>query len=262
MNKNLIENTIIETRQCLIHYWKNDSTYASKFLDDDVMWIGALKRQFIQGRDIVFEDLFDTNKTNPVCNLLQQEFWCISKDRNTCAVVGRYYVTVDNSQDEIISEQQRCTFIWECIKGELKIKHMHISSPVGYLEEGEVFPHKIGKSTYRYLCELAEEYNGKDNILKVKDINGHIRFINIGEIEYAEADLRYTKVCTITEDVVVKLSWKKVLDDIDDKFVRVHRSYIVQRKYIKIIKPREIVLASGKVIPLSRKYYKDLEQEV
>lgn len=261
MRKNMIEDAIIETRQCLIHYWQNDSTYASKFFAEDVMWIGALKRQFIQGRDIVFSDLDDTNKTNPVCTLLQQEFWCISKDRNTCAIVGRYYVTVDSNQDEILSEQQRCTFIWECVKGELKIKHMHISSPVGYLEDEEVFSHKIGKSTYRYLCELVEEYSGRNNILKVKDINGHIRFINVGEIECAEANLRYTKISTITEEVVVKIAWNKILDEIDEKFVRVHRSYIVQRKYIKIIKPKEIILVSGKSIPLSRKYYKDLEQD-
>lgn len=262
MNKRSIEKAINETRQCLIHYWHNDSNYVNGYFDDDIMWIGALQRQFIQGKEIVFDDLADTNTTNPVCNLLQQEFWCISNDRNSCTVVGRYYVTTDNSVDEIISEQQRCTFIWKMAEGELRLLHMHISSPVGYLEEGEVFPHKMGKATYKYLKELAEKYDDKVNTVKVKDINGHIRFILVGEIEYAEASGHYTTVFTVTEKITVKMPWKAFLNIIDKKFVRVHRSYAVQRNYIKIIKPNEIILISGKSVPVSKQYYKELEKNI
>lgn len=262
MNKKLVEKAINETRQCLIHYWHNDSNYVDSYFAEDIMWIGALQRQFIQGRKIVFDDLADTNRTNPICNLFQQEFWCISNDRNTCTIVGRYYVTTDKSVDEIISEQQRCTFIWKAVNSELKLLHMHISSPVGYLEEGEVFPHKIGKATYKYLSELAEKYDDKVNTLQVKDINGHIRFIFVGEIEYAEASGHYTTIFTVTEKITVKMAWKKFLDMIDKKFIRVHRSYVVQRNYIKLIKLKEILLLSGKSVPISRKYYKELEEKI
>ncbi|MDO4299795.1 MAG: LytTR family DNA-binding domain-containing protein [Clostridia bacterium] len=262
MNKKLIEKAINETRQCLIHYWHNDSSYVDSYFAEDIMWIGALQRQFIQGRKIVFDDLADTNKTNPVCSLLQQEFWCISNDRNTCTVVGRYYVTTDDSVDEIISEQQRCTFIWKISEGELKLLHMHISSPVGYLEEGEVFPHKIGKATYKYFCELAEKYDDKVNTLKVKDIDGHIRFILMGEIEFAEASGHNTIVCTVTEKITARITWKAFLKLLDKKFVRVHRSYVVQRNYIKLIKPCEVLLISDKKIPVSDHYYKEFEKTV
>lgn len=262
MNKNLIENAINETRQCLIHYWHNDSDYVNNYFSEDIMWIGALQRQFIQGKKLVYEDLADTNRTNPVCNLLQQEFWCIANDRNTCTIIGRYYVTTDKSEDEIISEQQRCTFIWKTVDGELKLIHMHISSPVGYLEEGEVFPHKMGKATYKYLKELAEKYDDEHNTIKVKDINGHIRFIFTGEIEYAEASGRYTTIYTAAEKITVRTAWRTFLNMLDKKFVRVHRSYVVQKNYIKLIKANEILLLSGKKVPVSKQYYKEFEKNI
>ncbi len=98
--------------------------------------------------------------------------------------------------------------------------------------------------------------------MKVKDINGHIRFIFVGEIEYAEASGHYTIVFTITEKIIIKMTWKTFLDMIDNKFIRVHRSYVVQRSYIKLIKSNEILLLSGKSVPVSRQCYKELEKKI
>lgn len=58
------------------------------------------------------------------------------------------------------------------------------------------------------------------------------------------------------------MAWKKFLDMIDRKFIRVHRSYVVQRNYIKLIKSNEILLLSGKSVPISRKHYKELEEKI
>ncbi len=37
MNKRLIEKAINETRQCLIHYWRNNIDYARDYFADDII---------------------------------------------------------------------------------------------------------------------------------------------------------------------------------------------------------------------------------
>lgn len=43
-----------------------------------------------------------------------------------------------------------------------------------------------------------------------------------------------------------------------NKFVKCHRSYVINLKCVKLIKKYEILLDSGKTVPISRRMYNDV----
>ena len=258
MQKGNVREAILNTQNCLIKYWQKEYQYAIDKLGEEITWIGALQEEFMVEKSLVIEDIKQTSLSNPSCHLLQQEFWCISEDRKTCTIVGRYLVTTDGASGELIQEQQRATFIWKEQEEGLKIIHMHISSPLGYLEPGEQFPHKIGRTTYQYLQDMLAKQKGMMKNIEVREKSGHIRFISMAEIEYAEAMNHDTVITTIDCTITARISWKKFLEFLGDEFIRVHRSYVVNLRYIKCFKANKLEMQSGKLVPVPAKKVKEV----
>lgn len=262
MKKQKMEEAIYLTHQCIAHFWQNDLSFAEALFSKHIMWIGALQKEFIQGREAVAEELKETCSTNAPCHLLQQEFRCILNSRNICAIVGRYLVTTDGRSKEIIQEQQRATFLWQLTDDRLEIAHMHISSPLGYLEEKEMFPHKIGHMTYRYLEEMAVDYRKNQRNIVLRSEDGYDRFVPEAAIEYAEAKNHNTIVTTIEGTIVAKREWKEFLKELGPEMIQVHRSFVINMKYVKALYKTEVEMASGARIPIPVKRYREIHEKI
>lgn len=83
--------------------------------------------------------------------------------------------------------------------------------------------------------------------------------IKLHEILYLEALKDYTKIVTQTKKHCVLTSLGNLLRDPNfNSFIRVHRSFAVQNKYISTKKTNEIVLHNGTLIPVGRSYRENL----
>lgn len=101
-------------------------------------------------RSDVAEDFrFNAEGLQP-CHLLNAEFFAQSNG-SLCVVTGNYRVATDETADFFLQAQQRCTFVWEKTKEGPKIRHMHVSNPIGEMKmDGkEAFPNKMGKMAHR-----------------------------------------------------------------------------------------------------------------
>lgn len=95
--------------------------------------------------------------------------------------------------------------------------------------------------------------------------NANIRIIPVSEIIYLEAYDDYVKIFTAKEMFLKKKTmshYEKVLDS--SKFIRVHRSYLIQLSQITRIEPLEkdthiALLKTGARIPLSKTGYNKLK---
>lgn len=89
-----------------------------------------------------------------------------------------------------------------------------------------------------------------NNVLVIKS-HGGTHFISINEIESISADGMYSEFSLVNKNV---LSSKplKIYENIHSKLYRCHRSYIVNLNFIDKIDGQNVVLKSGKEIPLSR----------
>lgn len=94
---------------------------------------------------------------------------------------------------------------------------------------------------------------------------GNIRIIRVEEVQYIEAYDDYVKIHTMKEVFLKKKTmnyYEQALDS--SRFVRVHRSYILQLAHLTKIEPLEkdshiALLKSGARIPLSRSGYTKLK---
>ncbi|RZJ67837.1 MAG: response regulator transcription factor [Flavobacterium sp.] len=84
--------------------------------------------------------------------------------------------------------------------------------------------------------------------------------VPIDEILYLNALQNYTAVVTDSGKYYVLSTLGTILKDIIfDPFVRIHKSYAVQRKHIRAVGLREIVLENGTLVPVGRSYQDNLK---
>lgn len=107
----------------------------------------------------------------------------------------------------------------------------------------------------------ASERNNvfSDNKKVVLEIDGETIAIYEDEIEYLEAFSHSTSVYTESGALEVQSGMNAVMAKFSaDKFVKCHRSYGINLKCVKLIKKYEVLLDSGKTVPISRRMYNDV----
>lgn len=80
----------------------------------------------------------------------------------------------------------------------------------------------------------------------------------LSDILYFESDLRRVLIHTKSSE---QASLYGKLDDIAEKypvFIRIHKSYLVNRRYIRTACAGTVVLSTGDILPVSRKYASQL----
>jgi DNA-binding LytR/AlgR family response regulator len=85
--------------------------------------------------------------------------------------------------------------------------------------------------------------------------------INLDEIKYIESMHEYIRIHLSNEKIMTLVSLKSIEEQLpQNKFMRVHRSYIVNLQKIKIVERNRIVFDNNVYIPVSDQY-KDKFQE-
>lgn len=109
------------------------------------------------------------------------------------------------------------------------------------------------------LSAASERNNTSDNKKIVLEFDGETIAIYEDEIEYLEAFSHSTSVYTESGALEVQSGMNAVMAKFSaDKFVKCHRSYGVNLKCVKLIKKYEVLLDSGKTVPISRRMYNDV----
>lgn len=74
----------------------------------------------------------------------------------------------------------------------------------------------------------------------------------ISQIQYAEAFSHHVAITHAHETIQVKIPISELERQLGEDFVRCHRSYLVNLKYISRLSKTEVVLDNGNTLPLSR----------
>lgn len=98
--------------------------------------------------------------------------------------------------------------------------------------------------------------------------NGIVRIVPLDKVRYIQADMKNSLIAiTDGTKVAYHRSLKQLEDVLPDRFVRVHKSYIVARDLIQGVRDipgrnHELILRDGTAIPLSRTTALALKKEV
>ncbi len=85
--------------------------------------------------------------------------------------------------------------------------------------------------------------------------DGCIRLLNFEHIEYIKADSNYCHIyLTNDEHLLVSKTLKSLLEDLDNTFIRTHKSYIANMRCITAyhIKDAMLTMTSGNQLDVSR----------
>ena len=133
----------------------------------------------------------------------------------------------------------------------------------------------FGKNVYGYLWKPVSQYTEQlykilkkidavcvDESILIEEKNGTQKRITIRNIRYLKAERCYTNICMDSGEKILRRKsleqWEKELESIG--FSRIHKSYIVNLRYIKRIGSK-IILTSGEEIPVTRDKIKRTEIE-
>lgn len=83
-------------------------------------------------------------------------------------------------------------------------------------------------------------------------VDGEMLRLPVGQIQYAEAFSHTVSIVTEAETIQIKMPISEVEKRLGEGFIRCHRSYLVGLKHLARLSKTEVILDSGKVLPLSR----------
>ncbi len=97
--------------------------------------------------------------------------------------------------------------------------------------------------------------------LFIRENNTYVQ-LAYSEIEYMESEDNFLKIITPTQTYMPILTISKMEQGLKgDVFMRVHRSYLVNREAIAKIAKNDIILHSGKTIPIGDQYRNQLNRK-
>lgn len=109
----------------------------------------------------------------------------------------------------------------------------------------------VEEKLYAALHAFEESFN-EDRKIEVSE-NGTHRLIKCQEIRYIKSENVYLEVVTGQEKFCIRRKLKEIMEELPkEMFVLVHRSYIINLKYVKNFVGNEITLDAGTKIPVSR----------
>lgn len=260
MDKKKCEEAVRLTQECLAHFWQLDSEFVLKYCAPDVIWVGAAQEQFIIGYEETAKDLRGVMEELKPCHLLGQEFSIVGKSGNCCTVVGRYLVTTDDTVEYFLQVQQRCTFVWEYEEKQLRIRHIHVSNPIGEMKlaEGEIFVNQMGKMAKQYMMRRMENMRNQDRIA-VTDTNRCIHILLVHEIAYVIADGRNCIICTSSYGQInARMSIAKIIKEAGNQLYMIHRSYAVNPDYIVCLRKNEAIMMNDRRLAIPKKKFTEI----
>ena len=261
MNKKTEQELVSLTKTCLKKYWEKDCSFILDRCADNVLWIGAEQPEYLPGIEAVTQNFYSLMEAIQPCIIANGEFNVVQNQGASCTICGRYLVQTSPEADYFLQAEQRCTFVWELISDTPKIRHMHVSNPMGELKiaDGSRFVNEIGQMAKKYLEEKIQDLTGSQIVVPRRD--GGTIFLLLRDILYAEARLRYCEVSLENgEQITLNMSLTEFAKLTDDYFVKVHRSYLVNIRHVSTICPYEITMQNGLRIPVPQKKYTAVRQ--
>ncbi len=264
MNKQMLQEIIGLTQECLVRFWQMDPEFAISYFDRNIVWIGSAQSQYADTYEETVKDFREIIKELKPCHLSHQEFTVAQNAGNACTIVGRYVTTTDENVGYYLQAQQRCTFVWEVKQGEAKIKHCHISNPMGELRlaKGEKFVNALGEMTKKFWMSKLHSIQSKRKIV-VTDNQDMTYFLLPSEILYANAVGRYCIIYTTDgKEIYNRDGIADFAEKAGESFSVVHRSYVINNMYISAIHPYEITMYGGSRIPVPKKRYQEIKKNL
>lgn len=264
MKKEDITKCIQLTQEAMVRHFHGDDDFVIGYLHNNCIWIGSCAEEYYQGKKDISRVLKKEAEELPEIELTAFEYLCASHDTHECVVTGRHIGQTTKLSGQIYRDMQRITFVWKKTREKLVIMHIHVSNPMNNLQEGEIFPHKIGTYTKEYFNMLVSNDIKRTGQITVKDQLNRHHVIKVKDIVYCEA---FDMKCIIhlgSSDIFARIPLMDVEALITEKnaklFKRIHKSYLINKYQVKSLERYAITLQGDIVLPVSKERYNEIRE--
>ena len=108
--------------------------------------------------------------------------------------------------------------------------------------------------------EAVRSQNNSEKTIHVSNWEGDVT-ININDILFFEAQNQQVSIKTKDSEFTQRCNLGDYVDELTKyNFVPIHRSYLINMKYVKGLSKQEVTMKDGTILPISRLRYKDVKQ--
>lgn len=247
------EQVLIDlSRQTMIAFGiAGDEKAAFEWVAEDAQWFGPFAWQELEGIESI-RKAFVADKGEPALSL-SNERWHAKRVGSAWVVICSCTFVIDVPKPrETLHLKQRTTFVWGRQPEGPRIACVHCSHAVD--GDGGVVPFAPDGDMFRVLHDRFGEERDGDGKLGFRDVEGHVRYLEGGEILCVLAEGPRCRVKTIwgkDGDFSVREGLQKIGERLPGSFVRSHRSCVVNVDHIARIERGSLLLDDGSVCPLA-----------
>lgn len=244
------------TRQVIEEFFYGNPEKVLQNFHSDVTWIGAANGQCIRGAEKVSQ--YISHMELPRCEVFQKEYQVVAHSDDMYVVAGWMEIGASQGGREKFSVIQRITFIWKKEEDQLKLMHFHVSNPIEFQENSEYFLRSAGKGTFEY---VKKSYSQKRRLIACGKHDQTYVLWN-KDIVYIEAENTNSVIHCLNRDILSRESISILEKKLGEDFIKTHRSFIVNSRYITGIKRYQLAVKQGIELPIPEKKYREIKEKV
>lgn len=256
-----VENAAEVARCIITEYYKLNTEPFFSVLSQNCVWIPP-GGQIVMGAEairVAFQDGF----VMPPFKLEDAEFDLLNTGSpEQIGVFGTYSLFSDVKSEMILAGKQRVTMMFRKEKEDFRLYHLHVSNEWEELAEDEIFPVQISRQTYHYVQKLLQESGRMPNRHIVLKVENATYSFDPDMVLYVEA---IGKVCTVNmlnRTMVIRQPITALEQQFPKQFCRIHRSYLVNCRFILQVERYAVTLINGTVLPIPAKRYMEVREEI
>ena len=173
---------------------------------------------------------------------------------------GRYIVSLEMGGQTAVSKHH-FEFTWRQVGNNLKLVHAmacHLRDFPPSEADADVQTEPSQARIFEFLPKQMMQNSVQEKI-PIRDLSGKIRYIYPNEIIYIQA---MDKICSIFTESETFLS-RITLNTIDfSSLISVHKSFKVNKQYIKEICRYKVTLSNGVQLPVGKSKYMEVKKEL
>ena len=243
------------TRQVIEEFFYGNPEKVLQNFHPDVTWIGAANGQCIRGAEKVSQ--YISHMELPRCEVFQKEYQVVAHSDDMYVVAGWMEIGASQGESGKLSVVQRITFIWKKEEDRLKLLHFHVSNPVEFQENSEYFLRPAGKGTFEYVKKL---YSQKRRLIACGKHDQTYVLWN-KDIVYIEAENTNSVIHCLNRDILSRESISILEKKLGEDFIKTHRSFIVNSRYITGIRRYQLAVRQGIELPIPEKKYREIKEK-
>lgn len=248
------------TGRMLREFYAGDMSLMELYAAPDIMWMGALENQYAENMKAVRRIL--KSETAILRGIDWEQYGLTLETPDCCIVTGRLQISTDPSTHMLLAARQRITFVYALRQGRPSLVHLHMSIPWEVSAREKGFPYRAGRQSYEYVQQVLRQKRGAPPRLILQDAHRNTHILLEDEIFFLEAQGACILFHCLNGCLRLRGSLTEWAAKLPERFIRAHRSYIVNVDYITGYKRFQLQMCDGHIVPVPEKQYSSIRAQI